>query len=182
MKPIAPLMIEHRLIERMIQLIETKRKKMEKHGELDSDFVDVAVDFIRIYADQTHHGKEEDILFRDLAKKNMSETDRRLMDELVKEHRYARRQVADLIEAKEGYIRGHKNFLEVVFEKLKAVVDFYPEHIRKEDKVFFPAAMGYLSQQEQKVTLQECWEFDRRMIHEQYGSVVEKWEKREAQS
>jgi len=181
MKPIGPLMIEHRLIERMIRLIEMKEKKMEEHGKADFDFVDVAVDFVRVYADRTHHGKEEDILFRDLAKKNMAEEDRRLMDELVEEHRYGRRLVADLNEAKEGYIRGHKQSLEVVFKKLRALVDFYPEHIRKEDKVFFPHAMGYLSQQEQEAMLQECWEFDRHMIHEQYGSIVETWEKREGQ-
>jgi hemerythrin-like domain-containing protein len=177
MKPIAPLMIEHRLIERMIRLIEMKREEMEEHGELDTDFVDGAIDFVRIYADRTHHGKEEDILFRDLDKKKLSGTDRRLMDELVEEHRYGRRLVADLVEAKTGYMRGEKNSLGIVFEKLKALADFYPEHIRKEDKTFFPDAMGYLNEQEQKDMLHECWDFDRRMIHEQYESFVEKWEK-----
>jgi hemerythrin-like domain-containing protein len=35
-------------------------------------FIDTAVDFIRTYADRCHHGKEEDILFRNLAKKKTS--------------------------------------------------------------------------------------------------------------
>jgi hemerythrin-like domain-containing protein len=69
---------------------------MEGYGKVNADFIDVAVDFIRVYADRTHHGKEEDILFRDLAKNNMSQTDRRLMDGLVEEHRYGRRLVANL--------------------------------------------------------------------------------------
>jgi hemerythrin-like domain-containing protein len=176
-KPIGPLMIEHRLIERMIRLIELRGKQMEGDGKFNGDFIDIAVDFVRIYADRTHHGKEEDILFRALAKKNMSETDRRLMDELVGEHRYGRRLVADLVEAKGAYMSGHRESLEVALERLKALVDFYPEHIRKEDKVFFQAAMGYLSQEEQEVMLQECWAFDRRMIHEKYGSIVEQLEK-----
>jgi len=42
--------------------------------------VDVAVDFIVTYADRTHHGKEEDILFRDLQDKNLLEADRRGMN------------------------------------------------------------------------------------------------------
>jgi hemerythrin-like domain-containing protein len=48
-----------------------------------SRFVDAVVDFIRVYADRTYHGREEDILFRDLEKKNLSDDDRRVMNELL---------------------------------------------------------------------------------------------------
>jgi len=58
----APLMIEHRLIERMISVIKHSLTQIESTQEVDPVFVDTAVDFIRIYADRTHHGKEEDIL------------------------------------------------------------------------------------------------------------------------
>ena len=61
-----PLMIEHRLIERMISIIKDALIQIESTQEVDPVFVDTAVDFIRTYADRTHHGKEEDILFRDL--------------------------------------------------------------------------------------------------------------------
>ena len=59
-----PLMIEHRLIERMLTLIRRTLGETEKTGAIDPFFVDTSVDFIRIYADRTHHGKEEDILFQ----------------------------------------------------------------------------------------------------------------------
>jgi len=41
--------------------------------------------FIRFYADRTHHDKE-DILFRELDKRSLSDNDRRNMNELVEEH------------------------------------------------------------------------------------------------
>ncbi len=58
-----PLMIEHRLIERMIAKIQDMIAQVEQAQEINPLFVDIAVDFIRSYADRTHHGKEEDILF-----------------------------------------------------------------------------------------------------------------------
>ncbi len=56
-------MIEHRLIERMISVIQGVLAKIESRHKVDPVFVDIAVDFIRVYADRTHHGKEEDIFF-----------------------------------------------------------------------------------------------------------------------
>ena len=69
MKPIGALMIEHRLIERMIELMRLERESMSKHAKADTHFIEHAVDFIRTYADKCHHGKEEDILFRQLMDK-----------------------------------------------------------------------------------------------------------------
>ena len=68
-----PLMIEHRLIERMLEIIKRVLTKIEAQNQIDPLFVDTAVDFIKVYADRTHHGKEEDILFRELDNKPMNE-------------------------------------------------------------------------------------------------------------
>jgi len=55
---------------------------------------------------------------------------------------------------------------------LELLAKLYPAHIEKEDRRFFPAAMEYLSDQEQAAMLDEFWEFDKRLIHEKYRSVV----------
>jgi len=86
MMPIGPLMIEHRLIERMIEVMKRQLQRWETEGKADSSFIETAVDFIRTYADRCHHGKEEDILFRDLSKKPVSSDHRRIMEELREEH------------------------------------------------------------------------------------------------
>jgi len=52
--------------------IKKEIAKMKKYNKTNPLFIDIAVDFIRMYADRTHHGKEEDILFRDLEKKSLS--------------------------------------------------------------------------------------------------------------
>jgi hemerythrin-like domain-containing protein len=172
MKPRGPLMIEHRLIERMLKIVESEAVKITEGGSVDPIFIDITVDFIRTYADRTHHGKEEDILFRGLEKKDISKKDNKMMQELIDEHNYARKLVASLVDAKNRYIQGQKQALETILEKLKALIEFYPEHITKEDKEFFPNTEGYFSESELNKMLEEFWEFDRTMIHEKYKKVV----------
>ena len=175
MKPRGPLMIEHRLIEKMLAVIKDQIAVMRTRDRVNAVFIDAAVDFIRVYADKTHHGKEEDILFRDLAAKKISAEDKAAMQELVEEHRYARKTVAELVQAKEDCLAGRKEALKTVLDKLTILTEFYPEHIRREDEVFFPDTEKYFTREEQDAMLQEFWEFDRKMIHEKYKSVVEYW-------
>jgi hemerythrin-like domain-containing protein len=170
-------MIEHRLIERMISLIDTEAKKVEKTGAVDPSFIAMAVDFIRFYADRTHHGKEEEILFRDLSKKKLSGTDARLMNDLIQEHMVGRTTTAELVRAADAYQKGDKTALALVVSNLKKIAAFYPPHIAKEDKAFFPACMAYLTEAEQQAMLTEFRDFDRKVIHAKYESVVESLEK-----
>src|SRR3990172_680177 len=97
------LMIEHRLIERMIKVLKTHLKKIRDGRREDPVFIAMVVDFFRTYADRTHHGKEEGILFRDLAKKHLSSGHKKTLDELIAEHVYARQEVTALLDANKKY-------------------------------------------------------------------------------
>jgi hemerythrin-like domain-containing protein len=178
MKPRGPLMIEHRLIEKMLRVIGKEAEKIKEKKLIDPVFIDTAVDFIRTYADRTHHGKEEDILFRDLEKKKMSPENTRMMQELIDEHSYARKTVAELVEAKSKYLKGEKSALGAVLDKLTALIMFYPGHIKKEDDEFFPNTERYFTPAELDNLLNEFWEFDRAMIHEKYRKLVKELEAR----
>jgi hemerythrin-like domain-containing protein len=174
MKPIVPLKTEHGLIDQMIKLVRDETLKIATKDEFNPVFIDTTVDFLRTYADRTHHGKEEDILFRDLEDKGLSTEDRQMMEELMEEHVYARETVDELVKAKERALQGDSEALETVVEKLATLIELYPEHIKKEDNVFFPASMEYLSAAEQDEMMEEMEKFDREMIHEKYRSVVER--------
>lgn len=172
MMPIAPLMIEHRLIERMIDVMKEGLLLIEKEKKIDAEFVEMAVDFIRTYADRCHHGKEEDILFRDLGGKKLTDEHRRTMEELVEEHRWARKVTGRLVEANTRYVQGNKEALSAITDCVKSLVEFYPKHIEKEDKHFFIPCMEYFSDAEREAMLKEEWEFDKSLIHEEYRNIV----------
>ena len=176
--PISPLMIEHRLIERMIDVIAKEVMRIEKELSVDPSFIDTAVDFIRIYADRCHHGKEEDILFSALEKKNLKENDRKIMEKLIEEHRRGRKIAGDLHKAKTLYLDGNKTALVNIIHLMKELVEFYPKHIEKEEKVFFKPSMSYFTDDEKDALLQEEYEFDRNFIHQVYEDIVSETEKK----
>lgn len=176
MMPIGPLMIEHRLIERMINILNNEFIRMQNERYLNPIFIDNVVDFIRTYADQTHHGKEEDILFRELEKKELSEEHEKIMKELIEEHKFGRKITGELVEARKKYVKGELNAIEIVIKKIKTLIDFYPKHIEKEDKHFFVPVMDYFSKEQQNKMLREEQEFDRKMIHKKYDSLVTNFE------
>jgi hemerythrin-like domain-containing protein len=175
MKPIGPLMWEHRLIEKMVQILQSEIKRMSEQHAGNMLLIDQAVDFFRIYADRTHHGKEEDILFRDLTLKSLSKGHKKIMEELIEEHVIARKMVGNLVEAKNLYLNGSNRSLTAMIDCLKDLTVFYPKHIMKEDKHFFFPCLDYFSRDEQEKMLQEFWEFDRQMIHEKYTKLVEEF-------
>jgi hemerythrin-like domain-containing protein len=173
MLPVGPMMKEHRLIEKMVKLMNNELECLSKENKPDVDFIDTAVDFIKIYADKCHHGKEEDILFEGLKKKSISKEHEKTMNELFSEHVYGRKTVAALIEARNKYAAGDKKQVENIKENIKKLIDFYPEHIEKEDKRFFLPVMDYFSDEEKDKMLDECRDFDMKMIHEKYKAVVD---------
>jgi hemerythrin-like domain-containing protein len=168
-----PLMMEHRLIEKMIEVVGQVLKDIEASGKVDPVIVDKVIDFIRVYADRTHHGKEEDCVFDKLKSKDMSTEDKEMMDKLINEHIMGRKTVAELDEANTKYKAGDNDSLKVIIEKLNVLAEFYPKHIEKEDKIFFPAYMKYFTEEEDQKILADFWEFDKMMIHEKYKGLVD---------
>lgn len=171
---IAPLMMEHRVIERMVRLIQGEIDRIGQTKRVDAEFVDTSADFFREFADRCHHGKEEDILFRELAKRKLSSEHRRIMDELIAEHKLGRSRVKALREAKERYAQGESGALGEIIELLKTLVDFYPRHIEKEDKHFFLPVMRYFSKAELQEMFEQGEEFERSMPHAEYEQIVER--------
>lgn len=166
-------MKEHRLIEELVSDLQLELKRERAEKSVNFAFLDLAIDFFRTYADHCHHGKEENILFRELSKKPLSVEHAKIMDELIADHIYARKTVTALAEAKANFAQGLAGSIEQVSAILETLADFYPKHIAKEDKSFFFPAMTYFSAEEQAAMMQEFYEFDRQLIHEKYQAIVQ---------
>jgi hemerythrin-like domain-containing protein len=171
MKPRGQLMIEHRLIEKLLAAAAKLTSNMTDKM-YDPVLIDSIVDFIKTYADRTHHGKEEDILFHELSKKDITGENLLVMNALIDEHMQARRKVMDIAQLNEQYKGGDRTVVSKIKEIILWLAEFYPVHIRKEDKEFFPKSEKYFSNEELEVMLQNFWTFDRSMIHEKYERIV----------
>ncbi len=187
MQPIGPLMIEHRLIERMVALMSQELERIRTNIAVDPEFafvdpvfIDTAVDFLRIYADRCHHGKEEDILFAELANKDLAPDLKKTMDDLTAQHVQARQYTGELVKAKENYLRQESEAVNQILSYLDRLTSMYPQHITTEDRHFFIPCMEYFTAEEKDAMLEKMWEFDRKMIHERYEGVVSAIENRGA--
>ncbi len=174
MLPVGPLMTEHRLIERMINALKESLLSIEKNGKVDTDFIGEAVDFLTTYADKCHHGKEEDILFNELSKKDIKEGHRKTMDSLIEDHRSGRKAVRELVKANDKYKKGDMGSLGPIKDSLKELTDLYPRHIAREDKDFFLPVMDYFSDREKENMLNKFRDFDRNLIHMKYREIAER--------
>jgi hemerythrin-like domain-containing protein len=173
MMPIGPLMIEHRWIERVIANVQLRLDGRSPRKTIDPVYVERVVDFLRTYADRCHHGKEEDILFRDLGGKNLEPAIASTMRRLVTEHEWARTATRRLVAANASLAAGNRDSLQEVRLLLGDLASFYPGHIELEDNSFFRPAMDYFTGDERAAMLEAFAKFDASLIHEKYRRVAE---------
>lgn len=169
-------MKEHRVIERMIRLV---KKKLVQFGETrnpDTGFITDAVDFLTVYADICHHGKEERILFASLNGKNISVNHKKIMERLIEDHRFGRKAVSELRLATARFAAGERDALGIILGRMKDLADLYPPHIKLEDEAFFLQVMKYFDKSEQQKMLEEFFDFDSTMTHEIYKGMVTRLE------
>ncbi len=170
MMPINLLMDEHRLIERMVSLMEHELTRINERQEVRTTFIETAVDFFGTYGYLCHEGKE-DILFGELAKKQLRPEDKQVMEDLIREHEWEKQTVDKLSEAKKQHEEGGA-MIEQIVALIGQLAAYFPDHIAKEDDVVFPAAMKYFSGEEQEKMLRDFYEFDRHLLHKKYEQVI----------
>jgi hemerythrin-like domain-containing protein len=168
---------EHRVIKSTLAVFETEIKKIKKQQRVDPISINMSIDFIRTYADLVHHGKEENILFRELGKKNLSAEHSKVMNELLAEHKYARSIVGKWTVATERYFEGEDTSQEII-GCLQELTIFYPQHIMKENKHFFGQVLEYFTQEELNKMMREFEEFDNKILHWKYHKVESTLEER----
>jgi len=167
------LSLEHGVIRRVLCVLERQLPRIQHGGEIHPVFLGTIVDFMHTYATRVHHGKEEEILFRQLDDKDLSAEHRRMMEELATEHVEMRRAVEELRQAKERYGEGEEAALGVIQDRLHTLIDLYPDHMKTEDETFFLAAMDYLDDAERQQVMEQMRGHDRAMLHERYGAMAD---------
>ena len=168
-KPTKILSDEHQNILKVIDALAKECNVLESGKELDKDFFEKAIGFIRNYADKFHHAKEEDILFVELCKDTVK-MQCNPVQQMLYEHDLGRNFV-------KGMEQGVKeNNKAKVIENARGYAQLLQEHIYKEDNILYPMADEALNQQIQedilkRFKLAECEKF-KKGDEESYLSFV----------
>ena len=116
---------------------------------VDAEMLRNLVQFMRMFAEQCHHGKEEQYLFPALTKNPVPHT-RRVLKTLESEHRRVHTLTNGLAQAVAGYVLDPVAGREPVATIFRDIAAFYPRHIWKEEYLLFPIAKQVLSPSEQE--------------------------------
>ncbi|MFC1615656.1 hemerythrin domain-containing protein [Patescibacteria group bacterium] len=176
MRAIEILTKEHRLIAKMITLIQKQVELIEKTSSVDTTNLDTIIDFFRRYTHRHHHWKEEDILFKKLEEKQIQPDIDALVKSLINEHQMLKRCIGNLVKFSKAFSTGQKGAIEEILKELNILIKFYPLHIQKEDGTLFPQVPQYLTPEEQQVMDVEFEKIEQNMIHDQYNIIVENFE------
>ena len=149
MTPTQIMQAEHRHIETVVKALGRAAVALEKGRRVDVMLLTMAVEFLRVYADQLHHGKEETLFFPLLVKRGVPAHGCPI-DGLNHEHEKGRALVRDLAEQTPAYEQGQAGAAEELRQTLRGLLDLYHNHIWKEDAMVFPMGDKVLTADDQQ--------------------------------
>jgi hemerythrin-like domain-containing protein len=139
MQATAALSSDHRLIERVLDVLDAAAERLERGESVPPALFLDAVRFIAGFADGTHHRKEEGVLFPALAACGLP-VEGGPIAMMLHEHERGRAYTAGLREAAQQLAAGHARAAGDVADHARAYAALLRQHIRKEDHVLFPMA------------------------------------------
>jgi hemerythrin-like domain-containing protein len=145
---------EHLVIAKVVGAAPVLADRIEAGQTVDVETLLGVVEFMRIFADKCHHGKEEELLFPALANKGVP-MQGCPVGALTSDHVRGRAIAKELAEAAEACQKGEPAAREAVVKSLRGIAALYPNHIWKEDYLLFPLTEKVLSVEEQQGLYQQ---------------------------
>lgn len=153
LRPTDILSQEHRVIEQVLSALEEMVRHCQTTGKLNVEDGRKAVAFLRAFADECHHGKEENHLFPAMEAKGYPRHGGPT-GVMLHEHDEGRHLVVAMDQALGAAGDGAAEACERFALNARKYIDLLREHIRKEDHCLFTMAKQALSDAEQQQLLQ----------------------------
>jgi hemerythrin-like domain-containing protein len=177
MKATDELMAEHRVIERVILVLENGALRLEKGQAVRPGLFIEATDFAKGFTDGCHHKKEEGVLFPAMVAHGMP-GESGPIGVMLAEHEQGRALTRALRSAAQRLESGDQSAAQEVIANARGYSQLLRQHIMKEDRILFPMAGQVLPPGEQdrvadgfeKIDHEETGEG----VHEKYLALADK--------
>jgi len=167
---------EHRIIERVLDAVQ---RLSAAPARQNLPHWQKAIEFIRGFADQCHHCKEEQVLFPALEAHGIP-TEDGPVGMMLQEHEEARSHVRAMMDALARIAAGEESAAAGLFDNAGQYLRLLREHIQKEDEVLFRLADEVIPADEQKRLLQEFENHEVKEVgpgaHEKYLKIASELE------
>ncbi len=165
MRPTEILKEEHKEIRRMLKILGVAREKLKNGEDVGRDVFEKILEFIKVFADKCHHGKEEDILFPAMEIAGIPRESGPI-GVMLFEHNVGREAVKNMKEGIEEFFNGNENARNKIIENAEKYIELLDSHIYKEDNILYPMADMHLSEEEQRELLEKFKEVEKKIIGE----------------
>jgi len=163
MKATEQLRSEHEGIKIMLDVLEQVCRQLEADGNLNKEHFDGILEFLKVFVDKCHHGKEEDLLFPVLIAAGVPKDGHIAL--LLKEHETGRNYVKAVSDDYAAYVGGDKTSYKTIRQNLLSYISLLRNHIEKENNILFVMADSFLSE----ITQDELFEGFERIEEERIG-------------
>jgi hemerythrin-like domain-containing protein len=164
MKATQQLKNDHEGVKVMLNILEQVCRQLEADGTLNEEHFDGILEFLKVFVDKCHHGKEEDLLFPALIAAGIPEDGPIAV--MLEEHEMGRNYVKSVNDDYATYVGGDKSASKTISKIVLAYITLLRNHIEKENNVLFVMADRLLSEKKQD----ELYEGFERIEEERIGA------------
>lgn len=154
MKATDQLRDEHEGVKLMLAILGRAAARLESGQDVSHEDLAQMLEFITVFADKCHHGKEEDLLFPALEEAGIPREGGPI-GVMLREHDMGRGYVQGMRDAVAQYTSGDKAAAPRIAEHAGHYIRHLTQHIEKENLVLFPMADACLSPETQERLVQD---------------------------
>jgi hemerythrin-like domain-containing protein len=140
---------EHDAILRMLDATEETARHLTAGAPVEPGVLEGLLQFLKLFADRCHHGKEEDVLFPKLVEKGLPRN-MGPIGVMLLEHDQGRALIKQMSDATADYKAARPGAAERWAEAARAYAGLLREHIAKENNILFVMAERMLTAEEQQ--------------------------------
>lgn len=176
MKAIDELIKEHHGIEVMLRVLQAVADKLKGGKKVNVNDLDGILEFLSIFVDKCHHGKEEEFLFPALEQAGVPRKSGPV-GIMLGEHAQGRTLVARLKNAVAGYKSGDMANALGANSIINEYVALMSQHITKENAVLFPIANAKLDSNKDSELFEDFEELEIERIgvgkHDEFHALLD---------
>lgn len=144
MKAIEELKHEHQAIKLVLAIMQELRLRLETNRKVDPAHMEAILEFLTVFVDRCHHGKEEGSLFPALEAAGLPH-DAGPIGVMLAEHDRGRAYVKEIADKWRRYLAGDKSVAGELSQAAAGYTQLLDAHILKEESTLFPLAEGMLA-------------------------------------
>ena len=168
---------EHEGVLFGLDILEKMAGKARLAGATDVEDVKEMVNFLRLFADKCHHGKEEGLMFPAMEKVGIPNAGGPI-GQMLLEHTQGRQYIAEMAASAEGDALHADRFAEAA----SGYIELMRAHIDKENSVLFPAGDRMLPKDVQQQLLDQFEGFEEEVMgkgtHEKLHETLHRFERK----